>query len=186
MSKIAICGRFISLEGVFVISYLTTQLATKSQNASVNQNSRNIDIKKEPRISNSNKVNDVTVEICNEKLKNVVIIGDSMLNNIKGKGLSKSKKVDILNIPGDTSGDIVDKIDDVLEGKSESLIVHVGTNDQTNNVNLLNNVKKIVNKVKTTSPDTVLSFSNIIIRKGKKNLEKMRADTNSRLKNFCT
>ena len=95
MSKIAICGRFISLEGVFVISYLTTQLATKSQNASVNQNSRNIDIKKEPRISNSNKVNDVTVEICNEKLKNVVIIGDSMLNNIKGKGLSKSKKVDM-------------------------------------------------------------------------------------------
>ena len=81
-----------------------------------------------------------------------------MLNNINGKGL---------NIPGATSGDIVDKIVDVLEGKTESLIVDVGTNDLTNNVNLLNNVKKIVNEVKNASPDTVLSFSNILLDKTK-------------------
>ena len=170
-----------------VISYLTTQLATKSQNTSVNQNSRNTDIKKEPQISNRNKVNDVTVEICNKRSKNVVINGDSMLNNINSKGLSKSKKVHVLNIPGAASGDIVVKIDDVLEAKPESLIVHVGTNDLTNliTVNLLNNVKKIVNKVKTTSPGTMLSFSNIFIRRDKRSLEKMRADTNSPLKNFC-
>ena len=71
-----------------------------------------------------------------------------MLNNINDKGLPKSKNVDILNIPGATSGDIADKIDDVLEGKPESLIVHVGTNDLTNNVNLLNNVKKLLLKSK--------------------------------------
>ena len=52
-------------------------------------------------------------------------------------------------------------------------------------MNLLNNVKKIVNKLKTTFPDTVLSFSNVIVRRDKGNLENMRADTNSRLKNFC-
>ena len=68
----------------------------------VNQNPRNIDIKKEPQNSNSNKVNDVTVEICSKKTKNVVMIRDSMLNNINNKGLFKSKKVDILNIPGAT------------------------------------------------------------------------------------
>ena len=66
-----------------------------------------------------------------------------MLNNINGKGLSKSKKVDVLNIPGATSGDIVDKIDDVLKGKPESLIAHVGKNDLIRNVNLLSNVKKL-------------------------------------------
>ena len=69
------------------------------------------------------------MEICNKKSKNVVIIADSMLNNINGKRLSKSKKVDVLNITGATSGDIADKIDDVLKGKLESLIVHVGTNN---------------------------------------------------------
>ena len=42
-----------------------------------------------------------------------------MLNNINSKGLSKSKKVDVLNTLGATSSDIVDKIDDVLEGKPE-------------------------------------------------------------------
>ena len=124
-----------------VISYLTTQPVTKSQNTSLNQNSCNIDHKKEPQISNSDNVDEDNVEICNKKSKNVDIIGDSMLNNINGKGVSKSKKVDVLNIPGATSGDIVDKIDDALEGKPESLIVHVGTNDLTNNVNLLSNVK---------------------------------------------
>ena len=61
----------------------------------------------------------------------------------------------------------------------------VGTNDLTNDINLLSNVKKIVNKTNKTSPNTVLTFSNIIFRKDKKNLEKTPADTNSWLKNFC-
>ena len=39
-------------------------------------------------------------------------------------------------------------IDDVLEGKPESLIVHVDTNDLTGNVNLLNNANFFLNKVK--------------------------------------
>ena len=81
--------------------------------------------------------------------------------------------------------DIVNEIDEVLKGKPESLIIHIGTNDPTNNINLLTNVKKIVYKVKKTSPDTVLSFSDMVFRKDKKNIEKMRADTNSSLKNFC-
>ena len=67
------------------ISFLTTQLVTKSKNTSVNQNSRNTDHNKEPQIRNSGNVNDDPVEICNKKSKNVVIIGDSMLNNTNGK-----------------------------------------------------------------------------------------------------
>ena len=46
--------------------------------------------------------------------KEVIIIGDSMLNNINNKGLSKSKKDEVLNFPGATSKDIIGKIDDVL------------------------------------------------------------------------
>ena len=105
-----------------------------------------------------------------------------MLNNINSRGLSKSK--DMLNFPGATSSDVLMKIDDVLNKKPASLIVHVGTNDRTKDINLLSNVKKIVNKTNATSPNTVLTFSSITFRKNKKNLEKARADTNSRLKNF--
>ena len=79
----------------------------------------------------------------------------------------------------------MNEIDEVLKGKPESLIIDIGTNNLTNNINLLRNVKEIVNKAKKTSPDTVLRFSDIVFRKDKKNIEKMRADTNSRFKNFC-
>ena len=88
-----------------------------------------------------------------------------MLNDIKNCGVSKSKKIEVLNFPGATSKEIVRKIDDVLNQKPESLIVHVGPNDLTNGINLLNNIKKIVTKTKQKNPNTVLSFSNIIIRK---------------------
>ena len=93
----------------------------------------------------------------------VVIIGDSVLNNIKSRGLCKSKKVDVLNFSGATSEDILTKIDDVLDEKPASLIVYVGTNDLTNEINLLSNAKKLLTKSKKKSPSAVLTFSNIIV-----------------------
>ena len=72
--------------------------------------------------------------ISDKARKEVIIIGDSMLNNINSRVLSKSKMVEILNFPGATSSEIVGKIDDVLNQKSESLIFHVGTNDLTNEI----------------------------------------------------
>ena len=78
--------------------------------------------------------------------KEVIIIGDSILNNIDSRALSKSKMVEVLNFPGATSRDIVGKIDDVFNRKPESLVIHVGTDDLTNEIHLLNNTKKIVTK----------------------------------------
>ena len=46
-------------------------------------------------------------------------------------------------------------------------------------------LKKLLTKLKKTPPSTMVTFSNIIVRKDKRNLEKARADTNSGLKNFC-
>ena len=66
-----------------------------------------------------------------------------MLNNVISCGLSKSKNVEVINFPGATSTDIVKNIDKILENQlPKSLMVHVGTNDLTNDANLLNNVKK--------------------------------------------
>ena len=79
-----------------------------------------------------------------------------------------------MNIPCGTIIGMVEKINN-LETQPKFLIVHVGTNDLTNDVNLLNNVKKIVT-------NTVVTFSNIITRKDKRSLEKLRSDTNDRFK----
>ena len=78
--------------------------------------------------------------------KNVVVNGDSMRNGVDEKGLSKSHNVKVKNYPGATSEDILDKIDDLLKVKPDCLLLHVGTNDLTNYVNLLNSVKKWLKK----------------------------------------
>ena len=104
-----------------------------------------------------------------------------MLNKINNRGLSKSKKFKVLTYPTGTSSDIVGKINDVLADKMELLIVHVGTNDLANDINLLMDIKNIVTKTKKRSPNTVSSFSNIIIRKDKKN---SRNYTKCRLKSY--
>ena len=91
-----------------------------------------------------------------------------MLNGVNGKGLLKSHNVKVKNYPGATSEEVFDKIDNLLKVKPDCLLVHVGTNDLTNNVNLLNSAKKMVKKVKNSSPNTKLVFSSAILHKDKK------------------
>ena len=65
-----------------------------------------------------------------------------MVNGISEKGLSVNHKVKIVNFPGGTSKKIPEKLDDIIKEQQDDLIADVGTNDLTNNVNLLTNVKK--------------------------------------------
>ena len=94
----------------------------------------------------------------------IVVTGDSMLNDMNKKGLSKSDNVKVKNYPGATSEDILDKLDDLLKVKPDCLLWHIGTNDLTNNVNLLNSVY-------------------VILVKDKKDILKKVDETNQRLKN---
>ena len=163
-----------------IIDFLSTQITSKPP---VTQSNYRNDFNKEDK-HKSNSI-ETPLEKSNEReTKDVIVISDSMLNNINSRGLSKLKKVQVLNFSGATSVAIVDKMDDILDDKPNSIIVHVGTNDLTNNVNLLNNVKKIVNKTKKKSPNTKLFFRHNHSN-GQKNLEKPHVDTNARLKNFC-
>ena len=73
----------------------------------------------------------------------------------------------------------------IIKERPDDLIVYVGTNDLTNTIKLLTNVKKIFNKVFKESPSTSIAFSCIINRKDKANIQKTLTDTNARLRNFC-
>ena len=57
------------------------------------------------------------------------IIGDSMLNNISSRGISKTEAVNILNISGLKSSDIVDYTNPSIKNKCDAIVCHVGTND---------------------------------------------------------
>ena len=77
-----------------------------------------------------------------EQKKRVVITGDSMLNGIHEKGMSKNYRVKVNNFPGGTSATILENIDQLVKSKPDCLIVHAGTNDLANGTNILNQVKK--------------------------------------------
>ena len=74
-----------------------------------------------------------------------------MVYGISEKGLSVNHKVKIVHFPCGTSEKILEKLDDIIKEKPGDLIVHAGTNDITNNVNLLTNVKKIFSKISRES-----------------------------------
>ena len=157
-----------------IIEFLSAQIISKPPDKTRKDSSDNYRYRindNDRLVTNGNNQDDASNEKSRNdgRTKEVIVIGDSMLNNVNSRGLSKSKNVEVINFPGATSTDIVENIDEIPENQQpKSLIIHVGTNDLTNDVNLLNNVKKIVNKTKKKSPNTVLTFSNIIVRKDKK------------------
>ena len=68
------------------------------------------------------------------KKRKIVLTGDSVLNNISVKSLGKICKVKVINFLAGASEKITDQLDDLIKGKPDELIVHVGTNNTTNNV----------------------------------------------------
>ena len=118
--------------------------------------------------------------------KKVIILGDSLLNGINEKGLSKRHDVKIVNKPGATSERLLlEDLDNLIKYQPEGVIIHAGTNDLTNGINMLNNAKKIVKELTTKLPKVKIAFSGLIARKDKKNLDKNVTETNKRLKNYC-
>ena len=72
------------------------------------------------------------------------MVGDSVLTGISGKDLSKKHNVSVTSFSGGTSEKITQNFDNLLKNKPDDIVIHVGTNDITNGVNLFNSVKKIV------------------------------------------
>ena len=118
--------------------------------------------------------------------KKVIILGDSLLNGINEKGLSKRHDVKIVDKPGTTSERLLlEDLHNLIKYQLESVIIHAGTNDFTFGINMLNNAKKIVKEVTTKLPKVKIAFSGLTTRKDKINLDKNFTETNKRLKNYC-
>ena len=150
-----------------VIEYLTKQLLTSN-------------------VNNSQKKN------CKCSLSDTFNSDRSLCDNNSSEESSDNKtdkrknhNVKVKNYPGGTSETILDNTDDIVKSKPDCLIIHAGTNDLTNGINLLYQTKKIVKQVKKVSQNTKIVFSSIAIRKDRKNIDKKVAEVNSHLKNYC-
>ena len=155
-------GRISSLENELkskdaIIEYLTKQLFSpnskkfqmKNHKCNPNETLNNDKSFYDSEFSDeSNMDKDKTVE----KKKRVVITGDSILNRIHEKCMSKNYRVNVNNFPGGNSATILENIDQLVKSKPDSLIVHAGTNDLANGTNLLNQVKKIAKESQRSFP----------------------------------
>lgn len=123
-----------------MIDFLTLQFVNEPCDTTKNINRSNNHHHKNTNGSSKVNHNGAVLEKSNDSKtrKEVVITDVSMLNNINSRGLSKSTKVEVLHYQEATSSNMVDKIGDALDGKPELLIVHLGTNDLTNDINILN------------------------------------------------
>ena len=97
------------------------------------------------------------------KKKKVIVTGNSLLNGIREKGLSRDHQVTVKNFPSETIEKVLKEMENLVADKPDCIIIHAGTNDITNGINSLNSVKKIVKDVKKSSPNTKLVFSSIFI-----------------------
>ena len=91
----------------------------------------------------------------------------------------------MLKYPGAFSIDIINHLKPCLRKAPGKIIIHAGTNDITNNVNYLSNVKKIVKLVRETSKGTKLCFSCNICRTEIKDIDGRINEANSHLESYC-
>ena len=114
----------------------------------------------------------------------VEIIGDSILNNIAPHGISQKGNVTISNHSGATSEDIIEKIKPVIKKKPDLIIIHIGTNDVTKNVDTIINLQTIINRVKKKTATTRIVISSILQRHDRPNIENKVATLNQDIKRY--
>ena len=86
------------------------------------------------------------------------------MNNIAPHGISQKGNVAISNHSGATSEDIIEKIKPVIKKKPDLIIIHIGTNDVTKNVDTIINLQTIINRVKKKTATTEIVISSILQR----------------------
>ena len=107
--------------------------------------------------------------------KKVLIIGDSMMNGINEKGLSKNgNNVKVRYFSGAKIDDINDKIEKLLDEKPHVIILHLGTNnspDEASNT-ILDKLLSLKNKIEKMVPSCKVILSSLTPRldNGKANL----------------
>ena len=136
-------------------------------------------------LTNNKKSDNANVtEVINKK--SVIIIGDSMLNGINERGISKDDIIKIKAHSGSSSEDLIDYIKPDIKKKPDIIILHIGTNDiSKNKTDTIENLEKIRKHALKTSPKTKFVISSITTRKDKPEYDLKIAELNKRLKKYC-
>ena len=160
-------------------SNLITSKTIKS-NLKSNEND-NIIIKKQ----NNSKPSENKKKQKNIK-KSVVVIGDSIINNIEARGLGNKHHVKVKPFSGASSDDMKDFIKPSIRLKPDVVILHVGTNDLTRKeIDTVKNLEQIHKYIKDESPNTKLIISTLTTRNDRDDIENVVTKSNDVICSFC-
>ena len=145
-------------------------------------------LKKELNADKTDKVKEQQKEHSNKK-QDIIVAGDSMLNNIEDRFNLNTKKanVSIRAFPGSTIEDFKDYVAPLARKKPDALIVHIGTNNVCSDTpkQVTEKLIQLHRYVKSIAPQTKLVLSNIIRRHDFQNLGKKIIEINSLLAIEC-
>ena len=89
-----------------------------------------------------------------------------MIKHVNGREVSRDNSVKIKCHPGATTDDIIDYVRPTARKKPDMIIIHIGTNDIQNRVNMLQKVRKVITTIKENdvNSEVQIAFSGVIHR----------------------
>jgi len=96
--------------------------------------------------------------------KDVVFLGNSIMDFTDWNELLQLKEARNRGISGDLSFGVLERLDEVTEGKPAKVFVLIGINDISRNIPdsvILDNYKRIIHRIKTESPKTKIYFNTL-------------------------
>ena len=97
--------------------------------------------------------------------KDIVFIGNSITNGAEWNELFPQKRVKNRGISGDTSEGVYDRLDPVVKGKPAKIFILIGINDISRGIEvetIVQNMKRIVEKIQNESPKTKIYIQSIL------------------------
>lgn len=98
--------------------------------------------------------------------KDLVMLGDSQIEN-GGDWAKRLERKHVVNrgIIGDTAEGILERLDDIIAGQPKQLLLAVGINDISQGLNsytLLENIERIIQRIKQESPKTKIYLQSML------------------------
>lgn len=118
----------------------------------------------------------------------IYVCGDSIVNGLENNGLSdKNHSTNVKSFSGATSIDMIDFIKPIATKKPDAIVLHIGTNDISKSIiNTGENIQRIIDHIKETSPVTEVLLSNICHRGDKTIYKEMVKDRNKEIFEVAT
>lgn len=95
----------------------------------------------------------------------LIFLGNSITDGAEWSELFKNKKIKNRGISGDTTEGVLYRLDEVTESNPKKIFLLIGTNDLSKDIKpeiVLENIKEIANKIRSSSPKTKVFIQSIL------------------------